>query len=207
MNQHYPFVVPPLPYKDNALQPYIDEKTMRIHHDTLFLGYVTRLNNALKDYPRFQSWSLQQLILQNNQLPKAIQTTVYNNAGGVYNHTLFFDSMTPNYKRPSMYMVRMLQRAFGSLDKFKEAMLNAGMSVFGSGWAWLVVDDKNRLKIMTTKNQDTPLPQHMYPLLPLDVWEHAYFLQYISARNDYINNWFHVINWDYVEKRLYDYKH
>lgn len=202
MNEHYPFELPPLPYDTGALSPKIDEETIRVHHDTLFLGYVTRLNNALKDYPQFQSYSLQRLILDNHRLPKDIQTTVYNNAGGVYNHTLYFDAMTPDYQQPSPKMMDMINCSFGSYDNFKTVMLNAGLSVFGSGWAWLAKDRSGRLVIMTTKNQDTLLPQGLLGLLPLDVWEHSYFLQYLAARNTYITNWFDLINWKYVERRL-----
>ena len=199
MNEHYPFTLPPLPYPYDALEPHIDKKTMQVHHDTLFQGYVTRLNNALKDYPRFQSWSLERLILENDQLPQSIRTTVYNNAGGVYNHTLYFNTMTPRYRKPSATMNRKLEHFFGSYDRFAAQMLAAGLSVFGSGWAWLVCDRNGNLNIVTTKNQDTPLPKNLKPLLPLDVWEHAYFLKYLAARNEYINNWLKVINWDHVE--------
>lgn len=202
MNEHYPFELPPLPYDTGALSPKIDEKTIRVHHDTLFLGYVTRLNNALKNYPQFHNWSLHRLILDNHRLPKDIRTTVYNNAGGVYNHTLYFNAMTPKYQNPSPNMMNLINRSFGSYDKFKTAMLNAGLSVFGSGWAWLAKDRNGKLVIQTTANQDTLLPQGLLSLLPLDVWEHSYFLQYLAARNEYIMNWFTLINWKYVEKRL-----
>lgn len=202
MNESYPFKLPPLPYRYNDLSPYIDEKTIRVHHDTLFQGYVTRLNNALKMYPRFQNWSLERLILQNKRLPQDIQTVVYNNAGGVYNHTVYFDSMTPNYRRPSNFMMRMIEKSFGTYDNFINQMLTAGLSVFGSGWAWLVSDGGDKLKIVTTKNQDTPLPNGQFPILPLDVWEHSYFLQYLSDRGNYIMNWSNIINWKYVEERI-----
>lgn len=202
MNETYPFTLPPLPYPSSALMPYINEKTMNVHHDTLFLGYITRLNAALKEYPRFHSWSLEKLIVDNYKLPKEIQMIVYNNAGGTYNHHIYFDAMTPNYRNPSNQMMQMIHRSFSSFDDFKKQMLAAGLSVFGSGWAWLVLDRRGKLQIVTTRNQDTPLPNNLYPILPLDVWEHAYFLQYLSARNDYINNWFNVINWNYVEKRI-----
>lgn len=201
MNNSYPFVLPPLPYGTHALTPYIDGKTIEVHHDSLFQGYVTRLNAALKSYPRFHSWSLERLIEENNRLPRDIQASVYNNAGGVYNHTLYFACMTPRYHHPSNAMLRFINQSFGSYEKFKSAMLTAGLSVFGSGWAWLVLDQRNNLKIITTANQDTPLPRGYQPLLPLDVWEHAYFLQYLSARNDYIASWSHLINWDYIESR------
>lgn len=202
MNETYPFVLPPLPYRYRALMPYIDEETMKVHHDTLFQGYITRLNNALKDYPKYQTWTLERLIIENSKLPTSIQTTVYNNAGGTYNHTIYFDAMTPNYHHPSRFMMQMLERSFGSYDRFVSNMLAQGLSVFGSGWAWLIIDRRGNLEIMTTKNQDTPLPLGVFPLLPLDVWEHAYFLQYKSARNDYINNWFRLINWNYIEERI-----
>lgn len=201
MNESYPFVLPPLPYRYNALEPYLDEQTIRIHHDTLFQGYVTRLNDALKKYPRFQNWSLERLIKESDRLSQDIRTTVYRNAGGVYNHTVYFAAMTPRYHRPSNYMLRVIERSFQTFENFKEQLYNAGTSVFGSGWAWLVVNRRNQLQIVTTKNQDTPLPEGYFPLLPLDVWEHSYFLQYFSERGDYIRNWFQLIDWDYVEKR------
>ena len=201
MNEHYPFVLPPLPYRYYALEPYLEEQTISIHHDTLFQGYVDRLNAALQKYPRFQRWNLERLIVDNDRLPVEIRTTVYNNAGGVYNHDAYFAAMTPKYRRPSNYMRNVLEESFGSFENFKEQMLNAGLRVFGSGWAWLVQDRGTKLRIVTTKNQDTPLPQGLVPLLPLDVWEHSYFLQYYSERAAYIKNWFALIDWSYVEKR------
>lgn len=204
MNESYPFVLPPLPYRYSALEPYLGRLTIRLHHDTLFQGYVTRLNAALKNYPRFQNWSIQRLIVENAKLPEDIRTTVYNNAGGVYNHTIYFDAMTPNYRNPSRSMLNIIQQSFGSFDNFKKQMSIAGTGVFGSGWAWLVRNRRNLLQIITTKNQDTPLPEGLYPILPLDVWEHSYYLQYYAARDEYIENWFHLIRWDYVEKRFRD---
>ena len=135
MNEHYPFVLPPLPYRYYALEPYLEEQTIRIHHDTLFQGYVDRLNAALQKYPRFQRWNLERLIVDNDRLPVEIRTTVYNNAGGVYNHDAYFAAMTPKYRRPSNYMRNVLEESFGSFENFKEQMLNAGLRVFGSGWA------------------------------------------------------------------------
>lgn len=201
MNASYPFVLPPLPYRTYALEPYLDEQTIDIHHNTLFQGYVDRLNAALQKYPQFQHWSFERLIVDNEQLPTDIQQLVYNNAGGVYNHTAYFASMTPNYLRPSNYMRSVIEDSFHTMESFRAQMQAAGLSVFGSGWAWLVRDQGNHLRIVATKNQDTPLPQGLLPLLPLDVWEHAYFLQYYSERITYIKNWFRLINWKYVEKR------
>lgn len=200
MKQTYPFVLPPLPYAYDALEPYINRETVKVHHDTLFQNYVNRLNAALKDYPRFHNMTLEQLITENSRLPQSIQTTVFNNAGGVWNHDYYFETMEPKQTQPSMYMRRLIQCHFGSVDKFKDQMLNAGLSVFGSGWAWLVMNCRGNLNIITTKNQDTPLSQNVISLLPLDVWEHAYFLQYLAARNDYINAWFSLINWNKVEE-------
>lgn len=201
MNEHYPFVLPPLPYADNALEPYINQKTIKDHHDVFFNGYVTRLNNALKDYPQYHRWSLERLILENECLPKNIRTIVFNNAGGLLNHTIYFDSMTPQGSSISDTLKRKITYCFGSFEEFLGQMLEAGLSVFGSGWAWLVKDCYGNLHIITTKNQDTPLSQKYTPILPVDVWEHAYIPQYIADRKAYIENWAKIINWTYVEKQ------
>lgn len=202
MNQTYPFTLPSLPYAYDALEPFINKKTIEVHHDTLFNNYVTRLNAALKDYPQYHSYTLEQLILENDRLPADIQTPVFNNAGGVYNHTLYFETMEPKASMLSNYIQQLIQCYFTSLDNFKAQMLAAGLSVFGSGYSWLVMNCRGNLKIITTKNQDTPLSQGYVSLLPLDVWEHAYFLQYLAARNDYIDAWFNLVNWSKVEQLI-----
>ena len=207
MNEHYPFVLPPLPYRYYALEPYLEEQTIRIHHDTLFQGYVDRLNAALQKYPRFQRWNLERLIVDNDRLPVEIRTTVYNNAGGVYNHDAYFAAMTPKYRRPSNYMRNVLEESFGSFENFKEQMLNAGLRVFGSGWAWLV-QKGDKLAVVSTANQDSPLMGEAisgasgFPILGLDVWEHAYYLKFQNRRPDYIKEFWNVVNWDEAAARF-----
>ena len=207
MNEHYPFVLPPLPYRYYALEPYLEEQTIRIHHDTLFQGYVDRLNAALQKYPRFQRWNLERLIVDNDRLPVEIRTTVYNNAGGVYNHDAYFAAMTPKYRRPSNYMRNVLEESFGSFENFKEQMLNAGLRVFGSGWAWLVLKG-DKLAVVSTANQDSPLMGEAisgasgFPIMGLDVWEHAYYLKFQNRRPDYIKEFWNVVNWDEAAARF-----
>lgn len=197
--QTYPFTRPPLPYAYDALEPAIDRKTMQIHHDILFQGYIMRLNAALLPYPALHACTLQDL-LHKTDLPIEMEADILFNAGGVFNHNLYFASMTPHYKDPSPYMMRMLQCYFSTYENFIETMLAAGQSVKGSGWAWLVLNKRGNLNIITTKDQETPLSHDAIPLLPLDVWEHAYFLQYVEKRMDYSRQWTSLINWDIVEQ-------
>ena len=194
----YPFQLPPLPYSYDALEPYIDTKTMRIHHDKHFKTYVDNLNLALKPYPEYHSWTLEELLIQLNQLPEPLRTAVRNNGGGVYNHDLYFDFMAPAGQAP----LKEVTDLFGGEESWKSQMKTAGLGQFGSGFAWLVSDSFGGLSITALPNQDNPLTQGLYPILPLDVWEHAYYLKYQNLHGDYIDSWFHIINWDAVEKRL-----
>lgn len=197
MNEHYKFINTPLPYSYNAMEPYIDEKTMRLHHDKHLQTYVDNLNNALSNYPQFHNWTLEQLIVNIPSLPEDIQTAVRNNGGGVYNHQFYFNNLiNAAYSRPSGLLIDEIAKEFGSLEAFKKQFKTAALSVFGSGYAWLVVNAAGQLKIITTPNQDTPLPLGMCPVLNIDVWEHAYYLKHYNLRTDYIDDWFHVVNWD-----------
>lgn len=197
MNEHYKFNNTPLPYSYNAMEPYIDEKTMRLHHDKHLQTYVDNLNNALSNYPQFHNWTLEQLIVNIPSLPEDIQTAVRNNGGGVYNHQFYFNNLiNAAYSRPSGLLIDEIAKEFGSLEAFKKQFKTAALSVFGSGYAWLVVNAAGQLKIITTSNQDTPLPLGMCPVLNIDVWEHAYYLKHYNLRTDYIDDWFHVVNWD-----------
>lgn len=197
MNEHYKFINTPLPYSYNAMEPYIDEKTMRLHHDKHLQTYVDNLNNALSNYPQFHNWTLKQLIVNIPSLPEDIQTAVRNNGGGVYNHQFYFNNLiNAAYSRPSGLLIDEIAKEFGSLEAFKKQFKTAALSVFGSGYAWLVVNAAGQLKIITTPNQDTPLPLGMCPVLNIDVWEHAYYLKHYNLRTDYIDDWFHVVNWD-----------
>lgn len=200
MNQHYPFTLQPLPYEYDALEPYINEETMHFHHDKHLQTYVDNLNNLLKDYPQYHDCTLHQLVAKYCHLPEAIQTGVRNNAGGVYNHQLYFYCMGKGETRPTGKLAECIDRCFGSYDNWREKMKASALSQFGSGWAWLVTDPKGNFKIMHTLNQDNPLAKGMTPLLLVDVWEHAYYLQYQNRRAEYLDNWFQVINWRAVEQ-------
>ena len=197
MNEHYEFINDPLPYAYDAMEPYIDEKTMWLHHNRHLQTYIDNLNSALRKYPQFQSWSLETLLGNIPKLPKDIQTDVENNAGGVFNHRFYFSNLSnPAPAQPTGPLGDAIRENYGSYQKFKDQFEKAASSVFGSGYAWLVVDDTGQLKIITTKNQDTPLPLEMCPVLNIDVWEHAYYLKHYNLRDDYIDDWFQVINWD-----------
>lgn len=197
MYEHYKFVNTPLPYAYNAMEPYIDEKTMKLHHDRHLQTYIDDLNNALSNYPEFQNWTLSELLVNIPSLPQEIQTEVKNNAGGVFNHQFYFNNLAnPSPPAPTGKLGEAILNEYGSLDLLKEEFKEAGLSVFGSGYAWLVVNANGQLKIITTPDQDTPLPIGMCPVLNIDVWEHAYYLKHYNLRNDYIDDWFHVVDWD-----------
>ena len=203
LTYHYPFTNPPLPYAYQALEPYIDETTMKLHHDRHLQTYVDNLNRALADDSRFHSWTLEQLLYNIASLPEAIQTAVRNNGGGVYNHLLYFAGLAPasGTQRPSGALSDAIRSDFGSPDAFFKKLKEAALSVFGSGYAWLVVAADGSLMITTTGNQDTPLPLGLCPVLNIDVWEHAYYLKHYNVRADYIEDLFRVINWEQAGRR------
>lgn len=202
MNNCYPFVNTPLPYAYNALEPYIDEKTMRLHHDKHLQTYIDGLNKLLKSQPALQSCSLQTLLANWNHLPVSLR----NNAGGVYNHRFFFDSLIPCPKdfQPAIStdnkILPAIEKQFCGFDRFCSLWKESALSVFGSGYVWLVCEC-GMLKIITTANQNVPDLCLQTPLLNLDVWEHAYYLKHYNMRADYIDDWFHLINWDVVHSR------
>ncbi|MCL1820439.1 MAG: superoxide dismutase [Oscillospiraceae bacterium] len=199
MQQHYPFTLEPLPYDYGALEPFIDEKTMHIHHDRHLKTYVDNLNAALKDQPEYQSWSLEKLLKSANWLPEELRTPVKNNGGGVYNHEFYFSIMSgARETEPSAELSERLTRDFGGLDGFKSQFKKAALSVFGSGYAWLAVDGDGKLIIKTTANQDTLLTLGLCPIALIDVWEHAYYLKHYNVRADYIDDWFNVLDWNKV---------
>lgn len=194
MQQHYPFVNPPLPYDYDALEPYIDAATMILHHDVHLQTYVDNLNNILKDYPQYWNMTLTELIEDVKHLPYEIQDSVRNNAGGVYNHIMFFRQMKPSSEEAGME-----DRAEETTDEMKyvkEEFKKAALSVFGSGNAWIVIDRLGKPRIVITKNQDNPIESGLKPVLILDVWEHAYYLKHYNRREDYIEDWFKVVNID-----------
>ncbi len=195
------FELPPLPYATNALEPHIDTRTMEIHHGKHHNAYVTNLNKALENYPDLQSKSIEELVGMIDQIPEAIRTAVRNNGGGHINHTMFWNLMGPGKGgEPTGELAAAINAAFGSFASFKEKFAAAGTGRFGSGWAWLVVEKGGALTITSTPNQDTPLMEHKTPILGLDVWEHAYYLNYQNRRPDYIAAWWNVVDWDAVGK-------
>ena len=198
----YPFVARPLPYEYDALMPVLDEQTLHFHHDKHYQTYVDNLNRVLADYPELQKMSLRQLLTQLDTLPEAARTPIRNNGGGVFNHELYFDSMkSPVGQEPSGALAQAIERDFGSVKEWQEQMKQAALAQFGSGWAWLLADSEGKLSIARTANQDVPDLQAYIPILLVDVWEHAYYLQYQNRRAEYAENWFSLINWRKVEKR------
>ncbi len=192
------FELPKLPYAYDALEPHIDKETMEIHHSKHHNTYVTKLNDAVKGTD-LESKSIEDIVKNLNSVPDDIRTAVQNNGGGHYNHSLFWELLTPNASEPSGEVVDAISSTFGSLDKFKEEFAAAAAGRFGSGWAWLVVDN-GELAIVSTPNQDNPISEGKLPILGLDVWEHAYYLNYQNRRPDYINAFWNVVNWDKVNE-------
>lgn len=191
-----------LPYAYDALEPYIDARTMEIHYTKHHQGYVNNLNAALEKHPTWQSVSLEDLLQRIAEVPEDICIAVRNNGGGHANHTLFWQCMKPHGGgQPSGDLADALDQQFGSFEKFKEQFSSAAKTRFGSGWAWLVFDAHKQLKIISTANQDSPLMDGFIPILGLDVWEHAYYLHYQNKRPDYIEQWWNVVNWDFVEQQ------
>lgn len=196
----YPFRLPELPYAYHALEPFIDQRTMYFHHDKHLKTYIDNLNKALEAYPEYQTWTLEELLTRLPELPEELRTPVRNNGGGVYNHEMYFHLMAPAGQPFSTEVAE----AFGGEDNWKRQMKAAALGQFGSGFVWLVRDTTGALKIIALPNQDNPLTIGLQPILPLDVWEHAYYLKHQNLRSDYIDDWFHVINWNAVEQRLND---
>jgi len=199
---HMAHSLPPLPYDYNALEPHIDEQTMRIHHDKHHAAYVNNLNAALEKHPELANKSVDDLIKGINTVPEDIRTAVRNNGGGHINHTMFWEIMGPKKGgAPTGSIGDAITSTFGDFEKFKTQMNDAGAKRFGSGWAWLL-DVGGKLVVESTANQDSPLMEGKKPILGIDVWEHAYYLKYQNRRPDYLAAWWNVVNWDAVNKRF-----
>ncbi len=202
----YPYQLPTLPYAPDALAPYFDAETMRIHHGRHHQSYVDKLNAALATQPDLQADPLEVLFAHLGMLDPALQTALRNHGGGHWNHSFFWPQLTPAQAAPSTALVATLSAAFGSMDGFRDQFGKAALSVFGSGWAWLVRTPEGALAITTTPNQDNPLMDAAAvrgrPLLALDVWEHAYYLNYQNRRADYIAAFWRVVNWAELERRM-----
>jgi Fe-Mn family superoxide dismutase len=193
------FELPPLPYAEDALEPHIDARTMSIHHDKHHAGYTSKLNDALKGHANLADKSIEDLLGDLDSLPESIRTAVRNNGGGYANHSLFWKVMGPNGGgEPSGELADAINSAFGSFSAFKDKFSDAAGGRFGSGWAWLYVDGSGNLAVGSTPNQDTPLMEGNTPILGVDVWEHAYYLNYQNRRPDYVSAWWNVVDWDAV---------
>lgn len=198
----YPYSLPPLPYGYDALEPIISADTLYFHHDKHFQTYVDNLNKALEFSPDLQAKTLVQLLRTVYEVPADLRTAVINNGGGVYNHLLYFDQMAPGGpEQPMGPLASAIEETFGSLAGFREELTKAALGQFGSGYAWLVCDNDGKLSILKTPNQDCPLSHDKWPILNLDVWEHAYYLDYQNRRAEYVEKWFSLLNWNVAEKR------
>ncbi|MDY3208648.1 superoxide dismutase [Clostridium baratii] len=196
------FTLKPLPYAYDALEPYIDERTVTIHHDKHQKTYVDNLNKTLEGHEKLQSKSLEDILKHIDKVPKEIRQAVINNGGGVFNHEFYWDSMGPNKGgEPTGELKKAIDCAFGSFEDFKKKLVATSLAQFGSGYGWLVLNKKNKLDIVSTLNQNCPLSNEQTPLLNIDVWEHAYYLKYQNLRVDYLNNIFNLINWDAINER------
>ncbi|GGD01263.1 superoxide dismutase [Enterococcus wangshanyuanii] len=196
------YTLPELPYAYDALAPYIDEETMHLHHDKHHNTYVTNLNAAIEKHPELGSKSVEELISDMDAIPEDIRTAVRNNGGGHANHAFFWNIMAPNAGgAPTGDIKDAIDAAFGSFDKLKEEFKTAATGRFGSGWAWLVLNN-GKLEVTSTANQDSPLMEGKTPVLGLDVWEHAYYLNYKNVRPEYIDAFWNIVNWDEVNKHF-----
>lgn len=194
------FKLPELDYAYNALEPYIDEDTMKIHHTKHHQAYLNNLNKIIEG-TEWENYEIDYIIANIDKLPQNIRTGVRNNGGGYYNHMLFWKFMTPDSaKKPSGELLEKIEETFGSFEEFQKKFEEAGAGQFGSGWAWLVLDGKN-LQIVKTSNQDNPLTDGKKPILCVDVWEHAYYLKYQNKRGDYLKSFWNIVNWKEVEKK------
>jgi Fe-Mn family superoxide dismutase len=196
------YTLPPLPYDYAALEPHIDAKTMEIHYTKHHQTYITNLNNALKDHPGLQGKTIEDLISHLDAVPEAIRAAVRNNGGGHANHSLFWQLMKPGGGgEPTGALAQAITAELGGFPAFKEAFGKAGLTRFGSGWAWLIAGKDGKLSVTSSPNQDSPIMDGFTPLLGVDVWEHAYYLKYQNRRADYITAWWNTLNWDEIGRR------
>ncbi|KPV61366.1 superoxide dismutase [Paenibacillus sp. A3] len=195
------FTLPELPYGYDELEPYLDARTMEIHHSKHHATYVANLNKALESYPQFKNATVEELIGNLNDVPEDIRMAVRNHGGGHYGHSLYWSIMSPNGGgAPYGDIAKGIEKHFGSFEQMKDELTKAAISRFGSGWGWLVVDG-DKLEVTSTPNQDTPFMEKKTPILVVDVWEHAYYLQYQNKRPDFVSSWWNVVNWEEVNRR------
>jgi len=196
------YTLPNLPYSYEALEPHIDSKTMEIHHSKHHNTYVTKLNAGLEKYPELLNLDIKELISKFNELPEEVKTAVKNHGGGHLNHSIFWESMTPNYVDPSENLKTILGNEFGGFENFVAKFKEMATNLFGSGWTWVIKNKDGKIEIKNYPNQENPLMFGDTPIMGIDVWEHAYYLKNQNRRNEYIESWFNVINWNEIEKKL-----
>ncbi|MEE9268634.1 MAG: superoxide dismutase [Candidatus Krumholzibacteria bacterium] len=198
-----PFELPKLPYETNALEPHIDAKTMEIHHGKHHAAYTNNLNAALDKHSDLKDKSIEDLLTDLDAVPEDIRTAVRNNGGGFYNHNMFWTIISPNAGgQPQDALATAISAAFGDFAKFQDTLATAAATRFGSGWAWLSVKSDGGLTVTSTPNQDNPISEGLKPILGIDVWEHAYYLNYQNRRPDYVKAWWNVVNWQEVARRF-----
>jgi len=195
-----PFELPKLPYPYNALAPTISQETMELHHDKHHAAYVKNLNDAVAGHPEWANRPIEEILRRIKEVPEAIRQAVINNGGGHYNHSMFWEIMTPGGSKEPTGALKDAVNGLGGFEQLKEQVNKAGGTRFGSGWGWLVLDG-GHLKVLSTANQDCPLMNNHFPVLGVDVWEHAYYVDYRNRRPDYLKNWWNVVNWDIIGKR------
>jgi Fe-Mn family superoxide dismutase len=197
------FELVPLPYAYNALEPSIDALTVEIHYTKHHATYLKNLNTAIEKHPELFDWPIEKILADLNKIPEGIRTAVRNNGGGFYNHTLYWTIMgAPKSREPKGKLANALETTFGNFQAFRSEIEKAGLGRFGSGWAWLSKKADGTLMVHSTPNQDSPLSEGLFPVLGVDVWEHAYYLKYQNRRADYLTNWWNVVNWEEVERRF-----
>jgi Fe-Mn family superoxide dismutase len=196
------YTLPNLPYSYDALEPHIDSKTMEIHHSKHHNTYVTKLNAGLEKHPELLSLDIHSLISKFNELPEEVKTVVKNHGGGHFNHSIFWETMTPSYEEPSEELKKILGADIGDFDGFVSKFKEMATNLFGSGWTWVIKNKEGKIEIKNYPNQENPLMYGDTPILGIDVWEHAYYLKNQNRRNEYIDSWFQVINWKEVANRI-----
>jgi Fe-Mn family superoxide dismutase len=194
------YQLPSLPYNYDALEPYIDVQTMEIHHNKHHQAYTDNFNAALEKHPELFDIPVAELLKDYEKIPEDIRIAVRNQGGGYYNHLLFWDFLTPLKTEPAKELLDAFNKNFGSFEAFKDLFSKTATSHFGSGWAWLVKNQQNELKVLSLPNQDSPLYLELTPILAIDVWEHGYYFKYHNRRAEYIQNWWNVVNWDTVSR-------
>ena len=200
----YPFELPPLKFAYNALEPHMDEQTLKIHHTKHHQGYVDNLNKAMEQYPEYQIYSLENLLANLNALPEALKNAVKSHGGGHFNHTLFWTLLCKQVPNSGIsdVILEKISKDFESFENFKQEFAKQAVSIIGSGWVWLCVDQNGKFKLVSSYNHETPYTQNLYPILVLDVWEHSFYLQYLNDRAKYVDEWWKVVNWEDSDKKL-----